>query len=91
MVIANVTINFLLPLVSTLKGRRQVVNSIKDRLRKHNLSILDLSGEYPKEGSISIVFGALDDDSALGKIQNVEEFLYKMYPEVDFEVSYELL
>ncbi len=91
MVISSLNINFVLPLANSLKGRRVVINSIKDRVKKLNVSVIDLSGEYPKEGSLGMVFASLDDESAHTKIQKIEELLYKIFPEIDFEISYELI
>jgi len=39
-----------------LRGARKIINSIKDRLRRQNLSTLDISGEYVKEQSLLSAF-----------------------------------
>ncbi len=91
MVIANVLIEFELPFVNSLKGRRAVLNSIKEKLKKFNISILDISGEYPKEASLAIAFLATDEPSANSYLQKIENFLYKHFPEYSFNISYEIL
>lgn len=39
-----------------LKYRRKIANSIKDRLKKLNLSIIDISTEYSKEIELAVVY-----------------------------------
>jgi len=91
MVIVNLITDFELPFVSSLKERRKILNSIKDKLKKFNVSILDISDEYPKEASICIIFGAHNEKQA-GEIQrNIEEFLYKNFPEIDFCFDSEII
>ncbi len=53
MVIVNIIADFELPFAFSLKDRRKIINSIKSRLKKFNVSMLDISGEYPKEASIA--------------------------------------
>jgi len=56
MIIVSLIVDFELPFVFSLKERRKIVNSIKDKLKKFNVSILDISNEYPKEASIAYCF-----------------------------------
>jgi len=91
MVIVNLIADFELPFVFSLKERRKIVNSIKDKLKKFNVSVLDISGEYPKEASIAIVFAAHNEKLA-GEIQRkIEEFLYKNFPEIEFYFDSEII
>ena len=91
MVIVNLIADFELPFVFSLKERRKIVNSIKDKLKKFNVSVLDISGEYPKEASIAIVFAAHNEKLA-GEIQRkTEEFLYKNFPEIEFYFDSEII
>ena len=89
--IVNLITDFELPFVFSLKERRKIINSIKDKLKKFNVSILDISGEYPKEASIAIVFAAHNEKQA-GEIQRrIEEFLYKNFPEIEFFFDVDLI
>ncbi|HIQ51341.1 MAG TPA: DUF503 domain-containing protein [Nautiliaceae bacterium] len=91
MVIVNLTIDFALPFVFSLKERRKVINSIKDKLKKFNISILDISGEYPKEASMAIAFLAHNEKQA-GKIKkSIEDFLFRNFPEIEFIFDYEII
>ncbi len=91
MVIVNLIADFELPFVFSLKERRKIVNSIKDKLKKFNVSVLDISGEYPKEASIAIIFGAHNEKQA-GEIQRkIEEFLYSNFPEIEFFFDSEII
>ena len=91
MVIASLIIDFDLPFVESLKGRRKYLNSMKDKLKKFNISILDISSNYPKEASLAIVFLATNKAEAT-KIENkLISVLERNYPEIDFIVSKEIL
>jgi uncharacterized protein YlxP (DUF503 family) len=91
MVIVNLITDFELPFAFSLKDRRKIINSIKDKLKKFNVSVLDISGEYPKEASIAICFLAHNEKQA-GEIQrNIEDFLYKNFPEIEFFIDSEII
>ncbi len=91
MTVLNAFIEMNLPYAVSLKGRRKVLNSIKDKLKKYNLSILDISGEYPKNATLAIIFLTHDEKSALKKLQNIESLLESSFADVEFEVSYEVV
>ncbi len=91
MVIVNLLIEFELPFVSGLKGRRAVLNSIKERLKKFNVSVLDISGEYPKEAALAVAFLAFNESKAKEMINKIENFLFSHYPEYSFNISFEIL
>lgn len=91
MVIVNLIADFDLPFVFSLKERRKIVNSIKDRLKKFNVSVLDISDEYPKEASIAIVFAAHNEKIAGEIKRNIEEFLFKNFPEIEFVFDAEII
>jgi len=91
MVIVNLIADFELPFVFSLKERRKIVNSIKDKLKKFNVSVLDISGEYPKEASLAVCFLAHNEKQA-GEIRGkIEEFLYKSFPEIEFYFDSEII
>jgi len=83
--------DFELPFVFSLKERRRVLNSIKDKLKKFNISILDISGEYPKEASIAIVYAAHNEKQAGEIRKKIENFLYKNFPEIEFYFDIEII
>ena len=91
MVIVNLIIDFELLFVFSLKERRKIVNSIKDKLKKFNISILDISGEYPKEASIAIAFLAHNEKQAGEIKKKIEGFLFKNFPEIEFMFDYEII
>ena len=90
MTIVNGYIDITLPYIESLKGRRAVLNAVKEKLKKFNLSQLDLSGAYPKEATIAIIFLAPDSVKAQQQIAKIESQLESVFPEVDFEISYEM-
>jgi len=90
MTILNGYIDMQLPFVSGLKGRRAILNSVKEKLKKFNLSLLDISGEYPKEATIAIIFLAPDEKHALQQIEKIERTLESAFVDVTFDISYEI-
>ncbi len=91
MLVAVVHLTFSLPEVCGLKERRKYLSSIKERLKNFNLSILDISKEYPREGELALGFLALSEVDIQKKVQNIEEMLQKRYPEIEYELDIELL
>jgi hypothetical protein len=91
MVIVNLIADFDLPFVFSLKQRRKILNSIKDRLKKFNVSVLDISGEYPKEASVAVVYAAHNEKQAIEIKRKIEEFLYKHFPEIEFFFDVEII
>ena len=91
MLVAVVHITFELPEVCGLKERRKYLNSIKERLKNFNVSVLDISKEYPKEGELALSFLAMSEVDMQKKVQNIEEMLEKRYPEIEFDLDMEVL
>jgi len=91
MIIASLIVEFELPFVHSLKERRKVINSIKDKLKKFNISTLDISSEYPKEATLAIAYLAHNEKQANQIEKNIEEFLFKNFPEIEFFFSLELI
>lgn len=90
MIITNCILHLDLPHVVSLKGRRSITNRIKDRLGHYNVSVLDVSGEYPKEADIAFVFISPDAMSSAQYRQSIESMLHSKFPELMPEVEYEL-
>lgn len=91
MVIANVLIRLDLPYVESLKGRRSVLNRIKDSLKKLNVSVLDLSSEYAKEGELAVVYAAPNEKLCAQVFQMIETILEQKFPEYQYELELEML
>lgn len=91
MIITNALIEFDLPYVQSIKGRRAFLNAVKERLKKFNLSLLDISGEYTKEATLAFVFLSHSEGLALQYLQEIEKALEKFAPEAEYSVQYELL
>ena len=90
MLLVNMQIILSLPYAQSLKGRRKIVHSIKEKLKKHNLSILDLSREYVKEAELAIAFLALNQKEQAKKIETIEKLLDGYY-EIEYQIDYEVL
>ncbi len=75
MTISYATITIEIPQAHSLKGRRRIVNSIKDRLKKFNISVLDISGEYAKEAEIALVWLSHDKKHSAQIRQSIERVL----------------
>lgn len=89
MIICNCNIHLELFDVSSLKGRRSVVNSLKERLKRFNVSLLDISSEYPKEADIAFVFLSPDSLAAAQYREKIESHLHRQFPELDINMEYE--
>ncbi len=91
MTLTYATLTIDLPYVSSKKGRRAVLNSIKERLSAMNCSVMDISGEYPKEAQIAISFLSPDEQSARQKIEKIETMLASRFPDIEVVIDYESL
>ncbi len=91
MTLSNCNIHIELPEVSSLKGRRAVLNSIKEKLKSFNVSILDISGEYAKEGDIAFVYLSPDSRSAAQYREKIEAMVERNFGEYHFEIDHEEL
>ena len=91
MIIGNVLIRIDLPQVHSLKGRRSVLNRIKDALKKMNVSVLDISSEYAKEGELVVLYAAANEKLCAQVFQMIESLLEQRFPELECEVEMEML
>ena len=91
MILVHGVIHLELPGVHSLKGRRSVLNSMKERLKRMNLSILDLSGEYVREADLAFAFLAHDARQAAQYRESIEKLLERYFGEYEYEIDYEEL
>ncbi|NPA04304.1 MAG: DUF503 domain-containing protein [Epsilonproteobacteria bacterium] len=91
MLIVHLVLTLNLPYVVSLKGRRKVVNSIKDRLRRKNIAVVDISGEYAKEAQLELLFFAGSPNEANDKVEKIYNTLSASFPTIDIELEYEIL
>lgn len=85
------TINFQIQNPNGLKGRRKIVNSLKDKLKnRFNISILDISSEYPKEATLALSFLNFSEREAKENVDKIDEFLNSNFPEFEFYLDVEI-
>jgi len=89
MIICHCTLHLELPDAHSLKGRRSITNSVKERLKAFNVSVMDLSGEYPKEADIAFVFLSPDARSAAQYREKIEQTLERNFSEFSYDLEYE--
>lgn len=89
MIICNCILHIDLPYVQSLKGRRSVTNSMKEKLRSFNVSVLDLSGEYAKEADIAFVFLSPNSLTSAQYREKIEKILERNFSEHHFDLEYE--
>ncbi len=89
MIVCTMYLNFDLPDVHSLKGRRSILNSLKERLKTFNVSVLDISSEYPREASIALVFLSPDAVSAAQYRSRIETMIENRLPEYPCEIDFE--
>ncbi len=80
-----------LPAAHSLKGRRSVLNRIKDLLKKMNVSVLDISSEYVKEAELVVVYAAANEKLCAQVFQTIENVLEQRFPELECEITLEML
>jgi uncharacterized protein YlxP (DUF503 family) len=78
-----------LPEVHSLKGRRSVLNSLKEKLKKFNVSLLDISGEYAQEADVSFVYLSHDARRAAQYREEIDSMLERNFSEYYYELEYE--
>ena len=91
MIICSCILRFELIGVSSLKGRRSILNSLKEKLKKFNLSLLDISSEYPQEAELALVFLSPDKISAAQYREKIETLIERQFPQWPCEMEYEEL
>ena len=91
MILCNVIIHLDLPEVESLKGRRAVTNSLKEKLKSFNVSVLDVSGEYAKEADIAFVFLSPNAMTSAQYRNKIEQMIERNFGEYLFELEYEEL
>lgn len=89
MIICSCIIHLDLPYVQSLKGRRSVVNSMKEKLKLFNVSVLDISGEYAKEADIAFVFLSPNTLKSAQYREKIEKMLETNFSEYHFDIEYE--
>jgi hypothetical protein len=78
-----------LPDAFSLKGRRSITNSVKEKLKAFNVSVMDISGEYPKEADIAFVFLSPDARSAAQYRETISRMLERNFSEYMYELDFE--
>jgi uncharacterized protein len=89
MIICHCDLHFELPDVHSLKGRRSVTNSLKEKLKTFNVSVLDTSGAYPKEADVAFVFLSPDSRTAAQYRDKIDKMLERNFSEFHYELAYE--
>ena len=89
MILCTMILNFELTDVHSLKGRRSILNSLKERLKTFNVSVLDISSEYPKEASIALAFLSPDSVRAAQYRRSIETMVETRFPEYPCDIEYE--
>jgi len=89
MIVCTMILHFELNDVHSLKGRRSILNSLKERLKGFNVSVLDLSSDYPKEASLAVAFLSPDSVLAAQYRQKIETLLETRFPEYPCDIDYE--
>jgi uncharacterized protein YlxP (DUF503 family) len=89
MIICNCIIHLELPEIVSLKGRRAVTNSLKEKLKKFNISVLDVSGEYAKEADIAFAYLSPNALTSAQYREKIENMIQRNFSEFMFDIEYE--
>lgn len=90
MVILAIHLELVLPYVQGLKERRKVLHSMKERLKRLNASVIDLSSEYPKEAHLGMVRACGSEKSAVDALEHIRRFLDSESFEYEYAIQYEI-
>ena len=91
MILCNCIIHLDLPEIESLKGRRAVTNSLKEKLKSFNISVLDVSGEYAKEADVAFVFLSPNAMKSAQYREKIEQMIERNFGEFMFDLEYEEL
>jgi len=89
MVLVYGVIYLNMPQIKTIKGKRAVVNSLKDKLKNRNISLLDISSSYNKEAEIAFCFLASNQKAKQQFLFKLERLLERDFGEFEFDIEYE--
>lgn len=89
MIINSCILHLELPEIHSLKGRRSVVNSLKEKLKVFNVSVLDVSGSYAKEADVAFVFLSPSSLEAAQYRNKIEQMIERNFGEFYFELEFE--
>jgi len=77
--------------IHSLKERRNIVNSLKSKLKRLNVSVLDISRDYVREADIAFVYLSHDGRGAAQYREKIERLLDRELCIYRYEVDYEEL
>ncbi len=89
MIICSCILHLELPHIHSLKGRRSVTNSLKEKLKTFNLSVMDISGEYSKEADMAFVFLSQNALQSAQYREKIDKMLEKNFSEYHYDLEYE--
>jgi len=89
MLLTHAVIHLELPEIHSLKGRRSIVNSLKDRLGAFNVSVLDISGSYAREADIAVAWLSHDARQSAQMRQAIEEMIERHFGGIFWEMDFE--
>jgi len=90
-ILCTMYLHFDLIDVTSLKGRRSVLNGLKERLKSYNVSLLDISGEYPREAELALAFLSPDRAAAARYREALEGMIERHFPQWPCDIEYEEL
>lgn len=82
-IISHCHIHMELPDVSSIEEQRKILNSLKEKLKAFNISVLEISSETYKEADVAFVFLSHDTKSMTQQIEhmladNFSGYVYKL-------------
>lgn len=89
MIICSMILHFEISEFHSLKERRSFLNSLKERLKRFNISVLDLSSDYPKEATIAVAFLSPDGSMAAKYRERIESMVESHFPQYPCDIEYE--
>ncbi len=93
MIIGSVVFDIYIPYANSLKSKRMVVKSVKEKLRsKFNVSVAEIGGQDKwQTAQIAVVTVAQEKHQVEKSLQNIVNFVETNYPDIHINVFKEII
>lgn len=93
MIIGSVVFDIYIPYSHSLKSKRMVIKSFKEKLRsKFNVSVAEIGGQDKwQTAQIAVVMVGQEQNQVEKSIQNIVNFVEANYPDIHINVFKEII
>jgi len=93
MMIGNLVLDFYIPYANSLKSKRMVVRSVKEKLKsKFNVSVAEVGNQdLWQNAQIAVVLVAPDKNQVEKSLQSIVKFIESNYPDLHINIYKEII